>query len=127
MLPENSRGSSIIWHLDSQSLVLKGLTGHGISSWRQHKYEWHGGVGVRVALAQVKGRRLDKFLSQFASDIFSHSWHNLICPETAHNDHVLQLVESFAPWSGQRSVARLSTVINRLEVIWAFDESLSVE
>lgn len=103
------------------------LTSHGISSWRQHKHKWDGGVGVQVALTQVKGRGLDKFLPQFASYVFSHSWPYLIWPEAANNDHLLQLIESFTPWSGQRSVARLFAVINRLEVSWAFDERLSVE
>lgn len=111
----------------SQSIIGTVLTSHGISPWRQHKHEWDGGVGVQVALTQVKGRGLDKFLPQFARHVFSHSWHYLIWPETADNNHRLQLIEAFTPRSGQRSVARLFAVINRLEVSWAFDESFSVE
>ncbi len=106
---------------------VRELTSHGIGSWRQNKHKWDGGVGVQVALTQVKGRQLDQFLAQFASYVFSHSWHNFIWPETANNDHLLQLIEAITPWGGQRSFVQLFAVINRLEVRWAFDESLSVK
>lgn len=80
-----------------QSLVLQWLTSHGISSWRQDKNKGDGGVGVHVALTQVKRRGLDKFFPQFASHKFWNSWFYLIWPETANNDHLLQLIEFFAP------------------------------
>lgn len=113
----------VVFHVTS----VMWLTSHGISSWRQNKNKWDGGVGIQVALTQVKRRRLDKFLPQFACHKFSHSWHHLIWPETANNDHLLQLIESFTPWSRQRSVAWLFAVINGFKVSWAFDESLSVK
>lgn len=68
-----------------------------------------------------------KFLPQFARHIFSHRWLHLIGPETADNDHFLQVIELITPRCGQGYVAWLFALINGLEVGRTLDESLSVE
>lgn len=92
------------------------LTSHGIGSGRQHKNKWDGGIGVHVALIQVKGRRLDKLLPQFAIHKFSYRRFHFVWPETTKNDHLLQLIELFAPRTGQRTVAWIFALENCLKV-----------
>lgn len=103
------------------------LTSHGVGSWRKHKHKWDGGVGVQIALTQVKGRRLDKLLPQIGRYIFNHAWHHLIRSKTSNNDHFLQGSELVTPRGRQRNIEGLLTFMNRLKVIWIIDESLSVE
>ena len=101
------------------------LTSHGVGSRRQHKYQRDGAVGVQVTLTQVKGRRLHKLLPQFVGHIVSDGWCDLIRPEAAINDHLLQIVELVAPRCGQTGVVGLQAVVDCSEALCCLNEGLS--
>lgn len=53
------------------------LTSHRICSRRENKHQWNGAVGVIVALAQVKWRGFNKYLSKFVSHKLADCWFDL--------------------------------------------------
>ena len=102
------------------------LTGHGVSSRRKHKHQRHGAVGVQVALAQVKGRRLHKHFPQLLGHVVGGGRYDLVGPEAAEDDHLLEGVEAIHPGSGQAGVVGLLAVVNGLKVVRVVYEGLSV-
>ena len=88
------------------------LTGHGVGAGGQDEDQRDGAVGVQVAPAEVEGRRLDELLAQVAGDVLSDGGQDLIGPQAAHNDHLLQRVELVAPRRRQSNFPRLPAVVD---------------
>ena len=75
-------------------------TGHGVSSRRKHKHQWDGAVGIQVAFTQVKGSGLHKHFPQFFGHVVGDGRYDLIGPEAAEEDHLLESVEALTPGFG---------------------------